>query len=108
MTTTKPPALCAYCPACGSPAVPLSAAGAYRAHRCANSRAVATDAAIARWVQWETHTASAGARHCAERLTRAREELARAEASVEEYRARLASIAAIAASRGITPKDTDQ
>ena len=105
MTATKPPALCAYCPACGSPAVPLSATGGYRAHRCANSRAVATDAAIARWVAWETNTASAGARHCAERLTRAREELARPEASDAEYRARLAAITAIAAARGITTKE---
>ena len=107
MTATKP-ALCAYCPACGSPAVPLSAAGAYRVHRCANSRAVASDAAIARWVAWETNTASAGARHCAERLTRTREELARAEASDAEYRARIAAITAIAAARGITTKDTDR
>lgn len=115
-TATKPPpALCAYCPACGLPAVPLSAKGTYRVHRrCANGRGstVATDANIARWVMWETNTAGAGANTCADRvsrlrdeLSRLRDELARAEVDHAAYRARLAAITAIAAARGIAPKD---
>jgi len=109
VTAAKPPALCAYCPACGGPAVPLNRTGGYRPHnRCANARKTATDANVARWVRWETNTAGAGARHCAERLTRAREEIARAERDDTEARARLAAIEAIAAARGITTKDTDR
>lgn len=111
MNAPRPPALCAYCPACGSPAVPLSAKGTYRAHdRCPLGRghSVATDTAIARWVRWETNTAGAGANTCADRVSRLRDDLTRAEADHAAYRARLASITAIAASRGITPKDPDR
>ena len=108
MTAAKPPALCAYCPACGHPAVALSAKGAYRVHRCANSRAIASDANVARWVKWEEECARNSVAHSVGRLASARAELARAEASDTEARARLASITAIAASRGITPRDTDR
>lgn len=108
MTATKPPSLCAYCPACGAPAVPLNAKGAYRVHRCANSRAVATDAAIARWVKWESECARNSVALSNGRLATARAELARAEERDTEARARLSAIEAIAASRGITTKDTDR
>lgn len=105
MGAAKPPALCAYCPACGGPAVPLSAAGTYRVHRCANSRAVATDAAIARWVAWETDCARMSSDRASDRLARAQAELSGAEEGNRIARARLAAITAIAAARGITTKE---
>lgn len=108
MTATK---LHAYCPSCGSHAVPLSAKGTYRAHnRCPLGRGntVATAASIARWIGWETESARAGAETCGLRVSRLRDELARAEADHAIFRARLDAITAIAKARGLATKDANQ
>lgn len=109
--TTKPPALCARCPECGTNDVPVRN-GTYAAHRryvptvmtrssrterCPGSLRAATPAAIAQWVAWETSGAKNAAAFHAGKLAEARAVLARAEADDAAARARLDAITRIAA-----------
>lgn len=116
-TTAKPPALCARCPSCGSSCVPV-VRGVYAAHRrarrgswsgateaCPNNRKPVPDEAIAQWVAWELDNSRNAMEYTARGLAAARATLAHAEASDADARARLAAITAIAAARGIAPKD---
>ena len=109
--TTKPPALCARCPECGTNDVPVRN-GTYAAHRryvptvmtrssrterCPGSLRAATPATIAQWVAWETSGAKNSAAYCASKLVEARAVLARAEADDAAARTRLDAITRIAA-----------
>ena len=121
--TTKPPALCAHCPECGTHNVALRSGGTYVAHRrnvptsrtmqvrterCPGSLRAASPAALARWVAWETDNARNSAAYCARRLAEARAEFERAEAADAEARANLAAITHIAADLAKTTTDTPE
>lgn len=115
MTATKPPALCAYCPARGHPCSSLRRDGTHKRHPhtvatsggyvtrwCLGSWKPATDATIARWLRWQA------ARHHKSLDALRHENRDDTPARVAEVTARLAAIEAIAAARGITTKDTDR
>ena len=119
MTAAKPPALCAYCPACGHPCSSLRRDGTHKRHPhtvatsggyvtrwCLGSGKPATDATIARWLRWQAakHRRDLDALR-SETRNAPREDHA---ASVAAVTASLAAIEAVAASRGITTKDTDR
>ena len=115
MTAAKPPALCAYCPACGHPCSSLRRDGTHKRHPhtvatsggyvtrwCPGSGKPATDATIARWLKWQA------AQHRKNLDALRHENRDDTPARVAEVTGRLAAIEAIAASRGITTKDTDR
>jgi hypothetical protein len=112
MTAAKPPALCAYCPACGHYASSLRrdgthkrhsytfcTSGGYVTHWCPGSGKPATDATIAQWLQWEA------ARHRKSLAALRFEKCDDTPARIAAVTARLTAIEAIAAARGTTPKD---
>ena len=115
MTAPKPPTLCAYCPACGCHASSLRRDGTHKRHShtvatsggyatrwCLGSGKPATDATIARWLRWQA------AQHRKSLAALRHENRDDTPARVADVTARLAAIEALAASRGITPKDTDR
>lgn len=115
MTAAKPPALCAYCPACGHPCSSLRRDGTHKRHPhtfctsggyvtrwCPGSGKPATDATIAQWLRWQA------AQHRQNLDALRFEKRDDTPARVAGVTASLAAIEALAASRGITPKDTDR
>lgn len=119
-TTTKPPALCARCPDCGTHDVPLRN-GAFTAHRrtvptsrtmqvrterCPGSLRAATPDAVAQWVAWATDNARNADVYCTRKLVEARAALDSAEAAYVKARADLAAITRIAAERAATKETT--
>lgn len=110
-TDTKPPALCARCPECGTNNVPLRN-GAFTAHRrylsmttmrstrterCPGSLRAAPPSAVAQWVAWEMEGARNAAAYCADKLAEARAAFDRAVADDASARAHLAAITHVAA-----------